>query len=105
MERSYGFTYIYGMSTYYLKVFIIPSENRTSADPCCNWHAKDEVVFVHIDLTNILRQLFWLRVANYSHVFDGLLKLVVRLEKVVAEAPEVFLQILLSLKFEYCIIH
>ena len=46
-----------------------------------------------------------MRVANYSHVFDGLLKLVVSLEKVIAEAPEVFLQIFsLSLKFEYCII-
>ena len=88
------------MDTNYLKVFIIASENRTSADPCCNWHVKDEVVFVHIDLTNILCQVFRLRVANYSHVFDDLLKLVVRLEKVIAEAPEVFLQIFLSLKFE-----
>ena len=104
MKRTYELFYIFAMNTNDLKVFIIASENRTSADSFCNWHVKDEVVFVHIDLTNILRQLFWLRVANYSHVFDGLLKLVVSLEKVIAEAPEVFLQILLSLKFEYCII-
>ena len=58
MKKTYEFIYIFGMSTNYLKVFVVPSENRTAADPCCNWHAKDEVVFVHIDLTNILRQLF-----------------------------------------------
>ena len=59
MARLREFFYIFGMNTNYLKVFIIASENRTSADPCCNWHVKDEVVFVHIDLTNILCQVFW----------------------------------------------
>ena len=58
MNRSYEFIYILGMNTNYFKVFVVPSENRTSAEPCCNWHVKDEVVFVHKDLTNILRQLF-----------------------------------------------
>ena len=58
LKRSYEFIYILGMNTNYFNVFVVPSENRTSAEPCCNWHAKDEVLFVHIDLTNILRQLF-----------------------------------------------
>ena len=58
MKRTYEFFYIFAMNTNDLKVFIITSENRTSADSFCNWYFKNEVIFVHIDLTNILCQVF-----------------------------------------------
>ena len=82
-------------------ILVIFAEDWTSTDSFGYWHIRDEVVFVYVGLPVILDQLLCYSVAKYSDVFDGFLKLVFCLEKVITKAAEVFFQVLLSIEFQY----
>ena len=85
-------------------ILVIFAEDWTSTDSFGYWHVKDEVVLVYIGLAVILGQFLCCRVAKYSYVFDGFLKLVFCLEKVITKTAEVFFQVLLGIELQYCIV-
>ena len=86
------------MNSHNFIFLVIFREDWTSTDSFGYWHVKDQVIFVNIDLPVILSQLPCYRVAKYSYVFDGFLKLVFCLEKVITKTAEVFFQVLLGIE-------
>ena len=89
---------IFGMNSDNFIILVIFTEDWSATDSLTYWHVKDEVVFVYVGLPVILGQLLCFRVAKYSDVFDGFLKLVFCLEKVITKTAEVFFQVLLGIK-------
>ena len=85
-------------------ILVVFAEDWTSADSFSYWHVKDEVVFVKVGLPVILGQLLCCRVAKYSDIFDGLLKLVFCLEEVITKTAEVFFQVFLGIELQYCVV-
>ena len=90
------------MNSHNFIILIIFTEDRTSTDSFGYWYVKDQVIFVNVDLPVILSQLPCYRVAKYSYVVDGFLKLISCLEKVITKTAEVFFQVLLGIKLQYC---
>ena len=67
---------VFGMNSHNFIILVIFAEDWTSTDSFGYWHVKDEVVLVYVGLAVILGQFLCCRVAKYSDVFDGFLKLV-----------------------------
>ena len=90
MKRTPLFFKVFSMNSDYFKIFVIIPEERTSARACFNWHVEYEIMLFHVYLPVIFCKLFRWRVAYYSYVFEGLLDLILSLQKVIAKATEVF---------------